>query len=151
PVGDDAFTTGSNKRVIWLVAATMLTLGVISLLLWKTLSSSGQGHNGGVTRNVSHTSTLKIERLTESGQSGNVAISTDAKYIAYTRFFEQKSSIWLRQLATNTNIEIVPASGVIYGLAFTNSGEHLFFAKRTERLDYRGGLYRVSVLGGVAT
>jgi hypothetical protein len=91
-------------------------------------------------------SPLKLEKLTLTGQSRQVAISADAKYIAYTRAIEKKHSIWLRQLATNTNVEIVPATGLVYGLAFANSGEHLYFVRADPT-----ALYRVSLLGGVLT
>jgi len=89
---------------------------------------------------------LKIERLTATGQSKYAAISPDGKYLAYTSGFENKQSIWLRQLVTNTNVEIVPAETIIYGLAFDNSGEYVYFVK-----GHPTALYRVSLLGGVAT
>src|SRR5262249_23471235 len=75
-----------------------------------------------------------------------VTISPDGKYIAYTHARDDKSSIWLRQLATNTNIEIVPAAGIIYGLSFTNSGDSLYFVSGPSM-----NLSRISVLGGVTT
>ena len=89
---------------------------------------------------------LKIERLTATGESKYAAISPDGRYLAYTRGFVNKQSIWLRQLVTNTNVEIVPGETIIYGLAFTNSGEYVYFVKGNPT-----ALYRVSLLGGVAT
>ena len=46
-----------------------------------------------------------IEKLTGNGQTRFVAISPDAKYLAYTSGFDKMMGIWLRQLATNTNVE----------------------------------------------
>jgi TolB protein len=91
---------------------------------------------------------LKLEKLTGTGQSSHVAISPDGKYLAYTQVIEKRPSIWLRQLATNTNVEIVPAAGpeLIHGLVFANSGEYLYFVKGEPT-----ALYRVSLLGGVPT
>src|SRR5262249_47297370 len=51
---------------------------------------------------------------------------------------------WLRQLATNTNVEIVPGSGGLFELAFSNSGEYLYFVRGDPP-----ALYRISLLGGV--
>jgi Tol biopolymer transport system component len=51
----------------------------------------------------------------------------------------------VRQLATNTNVEIVRAER-ISGLVFANSGESLYFVK-----GFPSALYRVSLLGGVPT
>src|SRR5262249_17238530 len=71
-------------------------------------------------------------------------ISPDGRYIAYPRVIERRQSIWLRQLATNTNSEIVPGSGRLLGLAFANSGEYLYFARGDPP-----ALYRISLVGGV--
>jgi hypothetical protein len=43
-------------------------------------------------------------------------------------------------------VEIVPASGSIYGLAFDNSGEYVYFVQGNPT-----ALYRVSLLGGLST
>ena len=85
---------------------------------------------------------LKIEKLTATGESSCAAISSDGKYLAYTRGFVKSQSIWLRQLATNTNIQIVPADGPVFGLAIAHSGEYLYFVRGTPT-----ALYRVSLLG----
>jgi Tol biopolymer transport system component len=90
---------------------------------------------------------LRIEKLTETGISRQVAISPDGKYVAYSRELDNKTGIWLRQLATNTNVEIVPAAGRIIGITFANSGESLYFTRANPTTT----LYRVSLLGGVPT
>src|SRR5262249_14656842 len=104
------------KKSIVLVGL-LLVVANIGFVLWKTGSK------------VSPTRPLKIETLTEAGQSRHVAISPDGKFIAYTRNFEKKANIWLRQLVTDANIEIVPVGDKIVGLAFSNSGEYLYFCR----------------------
>jgi Tol biopolymer transport system component/DNA-binding winged helix-turn-helix (wHTH) protein len=91
------------------------------------------------------TRSLKLERLTANGQSRHVAISHDGKYVAYTRGSGDSLGIWVRQLATNTNVEIVHADRIA-GLMFANSGESLYFVRGDP-----SALYRVSLLGGVPT
>jgi Tol biopolymer transport system component/DNA-binding winged helix-turn-helix (wHTH) protein len=140
----DAPSTGPNKARFLIVAALMLTLAGVIIVVWNQRVSSGKGK--GIDGRSPVASPLKLEKLTQTGQSRQVAISADGKYIAYTRIIEGKAGIWLRQLATNTNIEIVPATGVLYGLAFANVAESLYFVRGdpTE-------LCRVSLLGGVPT
>src|SRR5262245_14526129 len=135
---------GVSKRLI-AGAAVVVMLLAGGLFLWRLLSSS--------TRSTADDkrlapSSLKLERLTATGQSRMVAISPDGKYLAYSRGIERKSGLWLRQFATNTNLEIVPADALIYGLAFSNSGEYLYFVKGEP---YATALYRVSFFGGVPT
>jgi len=99
-------------------------------------------------------SPLKLETLTATGQSRQVAISPDGNYVAYTRTVQGTTGIWLRQLTTNTNLEIVPPRSSIYTLGFASSGQYLYFVKSdgpTGPLRDRRGLYRVSLLGGVST
>src|SRR5262249_24123057 len=142
---DAAASSGSSKKLIGLAAAMMPVLAA-GVVVWRILNGSARGpsQSSGVIRNLPLALPLQIEKLTATGQSRNVAISTDGRYIAYPRVIERRQSIWLRQLATNTNSEIVPGSGRLLGLAFANSGEYLYFA---------GGdppaLYRISLVGGV--
>ena len=147
PAADTA-STSVSKRTIALAAAIVVTLAGVGLIFWKF--SNGPNRNLGEDRRVNGKSPvllpLKLEKLTVTGQSNSVAISPDGKYLAYTRVFENKAGVWMRQLATNTNVEIIPATDIISGLAFANSGEYLYFVKGEP-----SALYRVSLLGGVPT
>src|SRR5262245_19903447 len=117
--------TGLRKSTIVFRAALVTALAAAFVIFWKLSSNSAMngGERAKAGDNALAASPLKFERLTMSGQSGLVAISPDGKYIAYTRHFCQKSSIWLTQPATNANVEVVPAGGAIYGMAIANGGE----------------------------
>jgi len=142
-----AGSTGINKRMVATVGIVIILAGA-ALAVWQYAkgSSSASSHRTGTTASI--VSPLNVEKLTASGTGRFVAISPDGRYIAYTQVVEKKRSIWLRQLRTNTNIEIVPPTGNehIQGLQFSNSGEYLYFVK-----GYPSTLYRVSSLGGVPT
>ena len=144
----EAASTSISKRFIALAAAMVVVLAGLGLIFWEFSNASNR--NLGEDRRVDGKSPvalpLKLEKLTVTGQSNNVAISPDGKYLAYTRVFEKKVGVWMRQLATNTNVEIIPATDIISGLAFANSGEYLYFVKGDPT-----ALYRVSLLGGVPT
>ncbi len=135
-------STASGKRLLAIGGALVIVLAAAVFVFWQ----SSKRHLSEDKKIESKSQVLKLEKLTQTGQSRHVAISTDGKYIAYTRVIEKRVSIWLRQLATNTNVEIVPATGLMFGLAFSNDGEYLYFV-RGEPL----ALHRVSLLGGVPT
>jgi Tol biopolymer transport system component/DNA-binding winged helix-turn-helix (wHTH) protein len=141
-------STGTRRRSIAFRAAlvTVLTAGLVIFLRFSNGRAQNSSETAGAAGSAWAASTLKLEMLTATGQSGLVALSPDGKYIAYTRHFGQKSSIWLSQLATGANVEVVPAGGVIHGLAFANSGESLYFV----RCEPARVLYHVPVLGGAA-
>ena len=138
-------STHLAKRAFLIAVALIILLAGTLFIVWKR-SKDISSNEKLADRKSSLTSSLKLEKLTQTGQSRFVAISPDGKYIAYSRSIELKTSIWLRQLATNTNVEIVPSTGLMFGLAFTNGGEYLYFAKGSPT-----ALYRVSPLGGVPT
>jgi serine/threonine protein kinase/Tol biopolymer transport system component len=100
----------------------------------------------------------KMTRLTTSGKAADATISADGKFVAYINLDEGgRMSIWLRQVATASNVKIVDTAqmGVIgfpRGLTFSPDGNYLYFRARNETP--RGGgnvyaLFRVPVpLGG---
>ena len=138
-----AATTDSRKRITVFAAATVLLLVGAGLIAWSFSRRKGAvENNDGVSR--SSTSPLRLEQLTATGQSNLVALSPDGKYLAYQRASEKKSAIWLRHLEANTNVEIIPPTGYIFGVTFANSGEYLYVVKGDPL-----ALYRVSLLGGV--
>jgi Tol biopolymer transport system component/DNA-binding winged helix-turn-helix (wHTH) protein len=145
---DDPASTSFSRRFIALTAATVIVLAGVGLVSWKfsNVSNRSLGEGKRVDGKSSAALPLKLEKLTVTGQSNHVAISPDGKYLAYTRVFKRKVGVWMRQLATNTNVEIVPATDIISGLAFANSGEYLYFVKGDPTV-----LCRVSLLGGVPT
>ena len=127
---------------------TLILLAGAGLLVWNVSKSSTSTTNMRTsgTATVAPTSRVKLEQLTATGQSYHVAISPDGRYVAYERVLENKAAIWLRQLAANTNVELVPPSGNIYGLAFSHSGEYVYFVRGLP-----SALYRVSLVGGPPT
>ena len=146
PASDEA-STSVRKMFIALAAAAVIVLAGAGLVFWRSSNDPDRRLGNRTDGKFSGAIPLKLEKLTGTGQSRRVAISPDGKHIAYTRHIEKQSSIWLRQLATNTNVEIVPPGEVIYGLAFANSGEYLYFVRGAPRT----ALYRVSLFGGVPT
>jgi eukaryotic-like serine/threonine-protein kinase len=136
-------TVTDRKRLRWKVVIALATAAVIVMfggfVFWR-FSKASSKNLGDLVANLP----LKIERLTASGQSRNATISPDGKYVAYTQMFEGRYSIWIRQLTTNTNTEIVSPTDNIIGMAFSHSGSYLYFVAGDP-----SALYRVSLLGDV--
>src|SRR5215510_4159867 len=128
--------------------AVIVVLAAALVVFWKLSTGSAKNtvNREKVAGKAGRLSPLKLEKLTGTGQSRLVTISLDGKCVAYTHAVDQQSSIWLRQLDSNTNRELVPAVRVVYGLGFANTTESLYYA---------GGpswtLYRVSLSGGAST
>ena len=70
--------------------------------------------------------------------------------MAYVAEDGGKQSIWLKQVTTSNNVEIVPpAETEFYGATFSHDSNHLYYVMK-QRNNSIGVLYRVPVLGGVS-
>jgi eukaryotic-like serine/threonine-protein kinase len=91
---------------------------------------------------------MEITRLTDSGKASAAAISPDGKYVAHVIADGGKSSLWLRHVATQSNVQIIPpAEGSIITPKFSRDGNSLgygFVAGGQSSIS----LYTVPFLGG---
>jgi len=93
---------------------------------------------------------LQIEKLTTNGQANSAAISPDGKYVIYSVDEGGKDSLWLRQVATSSNVQIFqPEEDVYYwGLTFSPDSEYINFVRAEFEKNIGWGLKQMSVLGG---
>jgi Tol biopolymer transport system component len=91
---------------------------------------------------------LEFTRVTGSGDVQQADISPDGKYVAYVRETAGKQSLWLKQLATGSDVQIATLDeDVCPGVAFSPDGSYVYFARRN-RLKPSGDLYQLPSLGG---
>jgi serine/threonine protein kinase/Tol biopolymer transport system component len=73
---------------------------------------------------------MTVAQLTTSGDVGPAAISPDGKWLAYL-VTQKQQSLWIRQMATGSAIQVIPASDTNYvdgSLVFSHDGNYLYFA-----------------------
>jgi Tol biopolymer transport system component/DNA-binding winged helix-turn-helix (wHTH) protein len=92
---------------------------------------------------------MKISRLTQSGNAANVAVSPDGRYVAYVLREGEKQSLNVRQVATGSDVQILPPDEVwIYSLTFTPDANYIDFVRSAKPNFSDTFLYRMPVLGG---
>jgi Tol biopolymer transport system component/DNA-binding winged helix-turn-helix (wHTH) protein len=91
------------------------------------------------------------EKLSNNGRVGIAVITPDGKNVLYRNSGgDGKQSIWLRQLDSANNIEIIPPSDNTYfSLTTSPDGNFLYFTRRPRTEDRQSDIYRVSMFGGV--
>jgi eukaryotic-like serine/threonine-protein kinase len=90
-----------------------------------------------------------LHQMTESGNIENVAMSPDGRYLAEVKNDKGQRTLWVRNIPTNTDAQVLPAFTNPYvGLAFSPDGNNLYFVRGTEKNVYIRDLYQISVLGG---
>ncbi len=96
---------------------------------------------------VSHFADVRLTRLTNSGNAIDATISPDGKYIVYALSDRSRQSLYIRQVSTANDKEIVPPAPIgFFGITFSPDGTELYYAVKAN-LD-AGTLYRIPVLGG---
>ena len=126
--------------------ACLLGIAVVGAAVFAWIRSSG----GKKTTPA----TMKITRLTSGGRIGNAlidgdtSISPDGKYVVFTLNEAGKISLWVRQISTSSDVQIVPPGDRrTGGTTISRDGEfvyHVWFDKDSPQ----GALYRLPILGG---
>jgi len=95
---------------------------------------------------------LKISKVSGTHNARIGAMSPDGNYLAYVLNNEGNESLWLRHLASESNVQIVPPEHVQHSaLRFSPDGSHIYYshtqlASGPASQEY--DLYRIPVLGG---
>ncbi|HVF91583.1 MAG TPA: winged helix-turn-helix domain-containing protein [Blastocatellia bacterium] len=93
---------------------------------------------------------MKVARFTTTGTSLDAAISPDGKYVVYVMDEKWQQSLWVKQVATASNVRIIPPADVSYqGLAFSPDGDYIFYNVWDKKSV--GQIYKTPVLGGNST
>ncbi len=89
-----------------------------------------------------------ITQVTNSNRAVVAAISPDAKYVLTVMNDKGLNSLWLRNVATGSDTQVVPPSSAIPNVAFSPDGNYIYFRKAENAIASDFNIYRTPVLGG---
>ncbi|MBV9340600.1 MAG: protein kinase, partial [Acidobacteria bacterium] len=90
-----------------------------------------------------------ITQITNTGKAQQAAISPDGKYVLNVQDDNGKKSLWLRNIPTGSDTQILsPAAAVYRSLVFSPDGNYVYFRKAGIATQSEWDLYRTPVLGG---
>ena len=92
---------------------------------------------------------MKIAQVTATGNAGAAALSPDGRYIVYVLRDGAQESLWVQQLATGSNVQVLAPEQVRFvAVSFTPDGNYVMFVRSDKStMNYRY-LYQMPVLGG---
>jgi serine/threonine protein kinase len=125
----------SAGLMVALVVLVAAGYGVYSLLANRTVTIPFQ--------------TFTVSQVTNSGKALDAAISPDGKYIVSVVEDNGKYSLWLRNVPSGSNTQILEPDPFAIGTpAFSPDGSFIFYRKTAEAAKEWFQLYRMPVLGG---
>ncbi|HZM10839.1 MAG TPA: protein kinase [Candidatus Limnocylindrales bacterium] len=121
------------------VIAALIILGAAAIGVYSVFHSSADMPFQNFT----------ITQITSSGKSIAAAISPDGKYLLTAVEENGRQSLWLRNLPTNSDIQVIgPADASYRSLTFSSDGNYIYFLKAESNMGERFDLLRAPVLGG---
>lgn len=94
-------------------------------------------------------SSIRMQRITTTGQALSTALSPDSRYVVYSQDDNGKKSLWLRQLASTNSVQLLPPAPRAFLIPeFTPDGSFIDYLEKVNLTDRFGALYQISVLGG---
>jgi len=134
---------GRNGRI----AVAAIGLAAVAAIVWIARSRYGAGE----AAESGAFQSMNITPLTTSGDVDGVALSPDGKYLAYLRTGPDGTSLWVRQVATLSDVQVVPPTTRAWGVinpVFAPGGDYLDFASSRPDGSTTIDLFQVPVLGG---
>lgn len=126
--------------------------GVISagLVVLVLLVAAGYGIYSFLHRSASIPfQNFTITKLTNTGKAALAAISPDGKYVLNVQNDNGMESLWLRNVPTNSDAQVIAPAGTHYlGLQFSPDGNYIYSVRSGGGNNAFADLYRSPVLGG---
>src|SRR5262249_22154972 len=107
----------SRKATLWIVA--------LAVLVALVLVAGGSYYLAGERSPGFHLQDMKVAQVTTKGTAGAAALSPDRRYIVYVLREGAQESLWVEQLATGSNVQVMPPDQVSFvAVSFTPDGNY---------------------------
>ena len=140
----------SSSSVIAVVREHKFGLAAVAAVALLLLAAGGFGVYSLLTRSgPSPFQNFAIAQVTTTGKAEEAAISPDGKYVLNVQNDNGLRSLWLRNVPTGSDTQIVaPMAAVYASLTFSPDGNYVYFRKAANNIGSLWNLYRTPVLGG---
>ena len=143
-------STKSSSAVLQVAGQHKIGTALTSVVLLALVAAAAFGIYSFLSRKkASGFEHFTVTPITETGKASLAAISPDANYILNVQRDGGQRSLWLRNVPTKSNTQIVPPSDDQYrSLSFSPDGNSIYFTKDEKAEKNVYSLYRAPVLGG---
>ncbi len=143
-------STKSSSAVLQVAGQHKMGTVLTALILLALVAAAGFGVYSFLSRKKAAAfEHFAVTPVTETGKASLAALSPDANYILNVQRDAGQQSLWLRNVPTESNTQIVPPSDDQYrSLSFSPDGNSIYFTKDEKAEKNVYSLYRAPVLGG---
>ncbi len=140
----------SSSSVVAVAREHRVSLGVIIAVVILLVAAAGYGIYTLLTRTrPAPFQNVSVSKATVTGKATLVALSPDGKYLLYVMNEGGHESLWLQNIPTNSNTQVLaPGPFSYHGLRFSPDGNYLYFVRLEPGSQSLKYLYRAPVLGG---
>jgi serine/threonine protein kinase/Tol biopolymer transport system component len=134
----------ARRRIspVVMVAGGVVVAGLIVAGIWMS-------RRGGDTGTTANAPALKISVVSNRAFVNGSALSPDGRYLAYSQSLAGIRTLWVRQVATGSDVQILPPQKIQpTGLVFTPNGDYLFYQSADPDRDGYTAVFDIPVLGG---
>jgi len=140
---ESAVALEEKRRWSWkwmgtaVIALLVAGIGAIALHQWERRPQRFNSQN------------MQITKLTDNGKARRVTISPDGRYIVYVLADGEQQSLWVRNVATKSDVEVLPPDGsVLPGVTLSPDGNYIYFVRSDKGDVSTHNLYAMPILGG---
>lgn len=142
--GSHAATSSRAGTPRWVILAVAVVVAIVAVTA-TILLQRNRAVAATATQNDGAT---EVTRVTSLGKVIAAAIAPDGKLMAYVVADQGQQSLWLRQLASAHDLQLIPRARVAYwGMTFTPDGGSIVFGSKSDGAP-TGAFYEISILGG---
>jgi Tol biopolymer transport system component len=140
----------ARSRTLVAAAVAIVVLGLAAFALSRSAGLWGTGESAADAATAADRfHNMTIDRVGGLGQISGPTLSRDGKLLAYVRRDGPENSIWLRQMATGSVVQVVgPTPNTLASVQFTPDGNFLYFAENTTTRPISYVVKRVPAFGG---
>ncbi len=150
PQASSSHVTASSSSVSAVAREHKFGLAAVLLIGLVLLAAGGFGVYSLLSRSgPTPFQNFTITQITNTGKAQQAAISPDGKYVLNVQNDNGLQSLWLRNVPTGSDTQIVPPAAAVYrSLIFSPDGNYVYFRKAGLGTQSEWDLYRTPVLGG---
>jgi Tol biopolymer transport system component/predicted Ser/Thr protein kinase len=152
PGSEPSVAARSSGQVAALRAHSVTRKAVLAGAVAVLLAVTGFGYKYATRSRGFNLQNMQIAPLTNNGKAERLAISPDGRYVAWVVRDGEKQSLWVRQVATGSDAQVLAPEEVTFdGVTFSPDGNYLYFVRSEKATFNFSNLYQMPSLGGGPT